>query len=44
MVTHDHTVAAAADRTISMRDGRIVDDDGVAIDERPDAGIATGPP
>jgi predicted ABC-type transport system involved in lysophospholipase L1 biosynthesis ATPase subunit len=27
MVTHDRAIAAAAQRTVAMRDGRMVDDD-----------------
>jgi putative ABC transport system ATP-binding protein len=46
MVTHDDTVAAAGDRIVRMRDGRIVDSgDGVIVDADGDtatAGAAAG--
>ncbi len=41
IVTHDQRVAATADRLISMRDGRVVDD--VRPDARHQAGTRTGP-
>jgi putative ABC transport system ATP-binding protein len=41
MVTHDREVAAAADRTIQMRDGRIVD--GATPDQQPVAQPASAP-
>ena len=35
LVTHDRAVAAPADRIVTMRDGRIVDDDGSAVGAAP---------
>ena len=34
MVTHDRAIAAAAQRTVAMRDGRMVDDDATPIGAR----------
>ena len=41
IVTHDQRVASTADRLVSMRDGRIVDD--VRLDSAYPAGARTGP-
>jgi len=35
MVTHDRDIAAAAQRTVAMRDGRMVDDDVAPLGARP---------
>jgi putative ABC transport system ATP-binding protein len=35
LVTHDPRVAAVADRVVALRDGRVVDDIGLAATGRP---------
>ncbi len=40
LITHDRALAARCDRTIEMRDGRIVKDSGVADSDVADSGVA----